>query len=486
MWKEYRRDGGDGMLREHGITTAESILDRASQLSYLQGNLWEKEKEEMAQRRAALLLEEKRRFESLLADDSIPARMHRFLHALFSLPPKRFESSRTLRTCLEEGREQPYHELDREGPPLRYIWSSLRAYELRGRGAATDEKLFHSCWEVRQGDDNERREAAAWITSFQRRMSIQVDEIVYHPYMDLFLETFGEVADIFRFVPLSFATIYNQLNKRSEGCNRDFRQRVLDVFGTYPFKEGRARRSAPRTDFQVAFSHSTRAYLLYADEELAQTWSDDQMTDCFEGLTKLQALLEKQQNKVARSTVANRMADVGEAASESDSSHSSRGGCVVRNFDGPAFIGGGDRVDASDDDGASEQDADSDSESQATSASEVVQYDPEEFHIRPRLPDLPDAAKRVPPQVLTKMFEALKMPDEYPQTAESARRSLCRVIKHMPAGMAQAFGISAARVQEMDPRFVFVLHTKIYCKLIDMSLYNRFYRQRRGGGGHRA
>ena len=116
MWKEYRQDGGDIMLLEHGITPAESILERACQLDDLHSDLWEKEKEAMAQRRAALQLEEKRRWESLLTDASIPARVHRLLHALFSLPSEHFESSLTLRDCIEEGRKNPYHELDREGP----------------------------------------------------------------------------------------------------------------------------------------------------------------------------------------------------------------------------------------------------------------------------------------------------------------------------------------------------------------------------------
>ena len=62
------------------------------------------------------------------------------------------------------------------------------------------------------------------------------------------------------------------------------------MFGTHPFKEGRSRRSAPTTDFQVAFSHCTQAYLLYSDEDLGETWGDDKLTDCYEGLTKLQEL----------------------------------------------------------------------------------------------------------------------------------------------------------------------------------------------------
>ena len=127
------------------------------------------------------------------------------------------------------------------------------------------------------------------------------------------------------------------------------------------------------------------------------------LTDCYEGLTTLQELRKKQQNKEARNA---------DAASESDSSRSSRGGCVVREFDGPALIGGNDEVDASDDAAASEQEVDSDSESQGTSGSEVAQYDPEEFHYRPRIPNLPNDLKRVPPQKLTEMFEAMRNHDE--------------------------------------------------------------------------
>ena len=153
VWKEYLRDGGDWKLREHGITPANSILTRSRQLSNLLHDLWQKEKEDIAQRRAARQLEEERRWKALLADATIPRRVHRLLQALFCLPPERFESPQRLRECLEEGRKQPYHELDREGGPRRYIWKKLRAYELRGRKAETDDKLFYHCWAVRQGDD---------------------------------------------------------------------------------------------------------------------------------------------------------------------------------------------------------------------------------------------------------------------------------------------------------------------------------------------
>ena len=473
------------MLLSHGVTPSENILARAWQLNDLMHNLWEEEKEDTAKRRAARMLEEKRRWDALLADATIPTRVHRFLHALFSLPAERFESPRKLREGLEQGRTQPYHELDHEGPPRRYIWSSLRAYELRGRIADTDDKLFYYCWAVRQADDKECHEAATWISSFQLRMSINVDEIVYHPFMDPFLEAFGVVADIFRGAPLSYAAVYDWLNKRSQCCNHDFRQRVLAVFGTYPFKEGRSRRSAPTTDFQVAFSHCTQAYLLYSDEELGETWDDEKLTDCYDGLTTLRALREKQQNKEARNVDKNHMADVGKAGNESDSSRSSRGGCVSRDFAGPAIIntadcGSDSEAGATDDAVIGAEKADSDSASQGTSGSEVHQNDPEEFNFRPRLPELPDDLKRVPAKKLAEMFSAMRNHDE------SARTNLCRVIKLMPPSMAQALGIGVPRVQGMDPRFVSVLRDKLFCKLIDIQLYNNFCRKRRGGGGGRA
>ena len=473
------------MLLSHGVTPSENILARAWQLNDLMHNLWEEEKEDTAKRRAARMLEEKRRWDALLADATIPTRVHRFLHALFSLPAERFESPRKLREGLEKGRTQPYHELDHEGPPRRYIWSSLRAYELRGRNADTDDKLFYYCWAVRQADDKECHEAATWISSFQLRMSITVDEIVHHPFMDIFLEAFLEVAEIYRYAPLSFATIYDLLNKRSESCKHDFRQRVIAVFGTSPFKEGRVRRSAPTTAFQVAFSHCTQAYLLCADEGLGETWSTDQFTDCYESLTKLQHLNEKHQEKVARNVDGSRMADVGKAGSESDSSRSSRGGCVSRDFAGPAIIntadcGSDSEAGATDDAVIGAEKADSDSASQGTSGSEVHQNDPEEFNFRPRLPELPDDLKRVPAKKLAEMFSAMRNHDE------SARTNLCRVIKLMPPSMARALGIGVPRVQGMDPRFVSVLRDKLFCKLIDIQLYNNFCRKRRGGGGGRA
>ena len=118
-----------------------------------------------------------------------------------------------------------------------------------------------------------------------------------------------------------------------------------------------------------------------------------------------------------------------------------------------------------------------DSENEGTSGSEVAQYDPEEFHYRPKISDLPNDLKRVPPQKLTEIFEAMRNHDE------SALRNVCRVIKLMPPRMAGALGISVSGVKGMHPRFVAVLRDKLFSKLIDISHYNTFCRRRRGGSG---
>ena len=110
----------------------------------------------------------------------------------------------------------------------------------------------------------------------------------------------------------------------------------------------------------------------------------------------------------------------------------------------------------------------------------MAQYDTEEFHINPMLPDSLDAAERVPPRKLSKVFEALRIPDGSPHTAETLRRSVCRAAKLVPASMARAIGLSVAGVKEMHPRFIGVFRDRIYCTLLRMVSYNN----RRRGGGH--